>query len=171
MHANRGSLPNAETVLKASLFTHFFFLIEERQADASPQQSGSAGSRYGESGACAKGHGSGRTQVHSVSYRPGESQELLAIPLPVPKTNFFFFFWPRLIWPRPAPMWVWFPEGPAPRTLFQWGLLRVHGDDGGGGGRGRWLVKEAPPPPGSRSSQQTSRGSRLPLATSRGCQV
>lgn len=52
----------------------------------------------------------------------------------------FFFFWPRLTWPRPAPMWVWFPEGPAPRTLFQWGLLRVHGDDDGGGG-GRWLVE------------------------------
>lgn len=72
----------------------FFFLIEERQADASPQQSGSAGSRYGESGACAKGHGSGRTQVYSVSYRPGESQELLATPLPVPKTNIFFFLAP-----------------------------------------------------------------------------
>lgn len=76
------------------LLIFFFFLIEERQADASPQQSGSAGSRYGESGACAKGHGSGRTQVHSVSYRPGESQELLAIPLPVPKTNIFFFLAP-----------------------------------------------------------------------------
>lgn len=65
-------------------------------------------------------------------------------------------------------------EAPPPERCSNGGCFRVHGDGGGGGGlpsTSHWPPPPPPPPqPGSRSSEQTSRGSRLPLTTSRGCQ-